>query len=93
MRVICSLLFSLALLSSTGCETPLGGPSPDFGSSVRAARLRMTANPEASMTNTEPVLGLSAPTAAGVIENYHASEDLTRQRERLDTNTEFEVEY
>ena len=93
MRVTCSLLFSLALLFSVGCETPLGGPSPHFGSAVRAARVRMTANPEASMTNTEPVLGLAATTAAGVIENYHASEDMTRQRARLEDTDEMELDF
>jgi len=92
MRVTCSLLLSLALLSSVGCETPLAS-TPDFGSAVKAARLRMIANPDASTINTEPVLGLAASTAAGVIENYHASEEIRRQRERIEATSEIDVEY
>jgi len=71
----------------SGCQHLFGETHPSFGIAQTEAVERMIAHPEAPERNTEAVSNVEAPTARGIVENYHEGETRDAQNERRDKPT------
>ncbi len=83
-RIALVCLAGGTLLVGAGCRGPLA-PTPGFGEEVRANRVAMVENPDATAQNVEPVDGIRASTAQGVLKNYHRNEEVDSQERRQKT--------
>ena len=81
------------LLIAAGCTSGPLAPTPGFGDEVRANRLAMIENPDATAENPEPVDGIKAPTAKGVVENYHYNERADNQERRQKTLKQSDIKF
>jgi len=91
MALIVLISSGLSLGCYGGNLTRRGNVDLHMGQSQRAAVERMIADPTAGERNTEPVLGLGAPSAKGVTENYHHNEkaEVQERKSRDRTLTQF----
>jgi hypothetical protein len=82
------VLTTLALAGlCTGCQHLFGETPKSFGIAHIEAVERMIAHPEAPEQNTEALTGVEAPTARGIVENYHEGEKRENQEQRRDRPT------
>ncbi len=65
---------SLGLGCQSGNINPKGNVELHMGQATRAMKERMIADPHAGERNVDPVTGLDANTARGVLENYKRNE-------------------
>lgn len=80
------------LLIAGGCRGPLA-PTPGFGKEVRANRLAMRENPDATTRNVGPVDGIDPATAEGVLENYHYNEEAETQGKRQSAGKKSDIKF
>ncbi|MCP4004476.1 MAG: hypothetical protein GY725_09805 [bacterium] len=86
-RTNLALALLLASALSMGCYSGnmvrKGNVELHMGLSQREAVQRMIADPTAGERNTRPVSGIDAPTAAGVMDNYHRNERAETQDKKV----------
>jgi hypothetical protein len=86
-RSLRTLGWALPLLAlGTACNTPPYNPiddRPPFGAAKRAVELRQTQNPQKG-DKPEPVQGVGATTAAGILTNYKKNQETEIQERRQD---------
>ena len=86
-RTNLALMVLMASALSMGCYNGniarKGNVELHMGISQREAVQRQIADPTAAERNTRPVSGIDAPTAAGVMDNYHRNEKAEVQEKKL----------
>lgn len=70
------------LVAAGGCQSQPFMSPPTFGVAHRGAVEGMIADPMAAQRNVEPVLGIDATSAHGIMENYHRNQQAEIQDER-----------